>query len=38
MRAKIENLTIDEIYEDYCLMKTIDEKYYYCGNDKIKNA
>lgn len=38
MRAKIENLTIDEIYEDYCLMKTMDEKYYYCGNDKIKNA
>lgn len=38
MRAKIENFTIDEIYEDYCLMKTMDEKYYYCGNDKIKNA
>lgn len=38
MRAKIENLSLDEIYNDYCLMKAMDEKYYYGGTDKIKNA
>lgn len=38
MRAKIEKLSLDEIYNDYCLMKAMDEKYYYGGTDKIKNA
>lgn len=38
MRAKIEELPIDEIYADYRLLKELEEKYYYCGNSSIKDA
>lgn len=38
VRAKIENLSLEEIYKDYCTIKAMDEKYYYGGTEKIKNA
>lgn len=38
MREKIENLSLDEIYNDYCLMKAMDEKYYYVVSYQIKDA
>lgn len=35
MRANIKDLKIEEIYNDYQLLKSINEKYYYCGNSTV---
>ena len=37
MRANIRDLELGEIYDDYVQLKTIEEKYYYCGNSTVFN-
>lgn len=37
MRANIKDLKLEEIYDDYVQLKTIEEKYYYCGNSTVFN-
>lgn len=38
VRARIENLSLEEIYGDYCTIKAMAEKYYSSGTEKIKSA
>lgn len=38
MRAKIETLPLEEIYNDYITMKSLSEKYYYTSSGRIKDA
>lgn len=38
MRAKIETLPLEEIYNDYITMKSLSEKYYYTSSGHIKDA
>ena len=35
MRENIKDLTLGEIYDDYVVLKAIEEKYYYCGNSTV---
>ena len=37
MRENIRDLSLEEIYNDYRQLKTIEEKYYYCGNSVVFN-
>ena len=35
MRANIRDLKIEEIYDDYVVLKAIEEKYHYCCNSSV---
>lgn len=37
MRENIRDLKLGEIYDDYVQLKTIEEKYHYCGNSIVFN-
>lgn len=37
MRENIKDLKLEEIYDDYVQLKTIEEKYHYCGNSIVFN-
>ena len=35
MRENIKDLKIEEIYDDYVVLKAIEEKYHYCCNSSV---
>ncbi len=35
MRANIRDLELGEIYDDYVVLKAIEEKYHYCCNSSV---
>ena len=37
MRENIRDLSLEEIYNDYRQLKTIDERYFHCGNNIVFN-